>query len=316
MAVQKLSFDTEADLNAFVGILQMRGIHGRRSKKTKKVRFESDKTFVIATDMGDSMTKRKEYEVNEQCMLPSGKVVLICGGLEIKTPEDQKKLVGKEAAKLVENGMIVGIGTGTTAKYFIQELGRRMREEGLKIKAGVVTSDESEELCKEQRIPLKDVDDVDHIDLAVDGADEFDKDLNLIKGGGGAHVREKAVDYKAKKFIVIVDASKKKTHLGDFPLPVEVEKDEQVVKRVTVALKNLGANPITLRNIKGTKWPYITDNGNYILDAKFMYIKPARMEELIQKISGVVENGVGIFTGDHVSAVWVGTDDGVEIYTK
>ncbi len=218
--------------------------------------------------------------------------------------DNLKEIAGKEAAKFVKDGMIVGLGTGSTVFYTIKELGARASS-GLNFQA-ICTSKDTEKKAKEFGIKVVDLNEVEKIDIAIDGADELDKDLNLIKGGGGALTREKIIDYRAEKFYVVVDQSKKKEILGNFSLPVEVMKF--CWKPVKNDLEKLGAK-VTLR---GGETPFITDNGNFILDAKFdRILRPARLEEIINNIPGVVENG--IFRKEKVTAVLVGTEKGVEI---
>ncbi|MER2141204.1 MAG: ribose-5-phosphate isomerase RpiA, partial [Priestia megaterium] len=132
----------------------------------------------------------------------------------------EKQAVGEKAAQFVEDGMIVGLGTGSTAYYTIVKLGERVKN-GLHIKA-VPTSQKTEELARKLGIPIVTLADVEYIDIAIDGADEVDSELSLIKGGGGALLREKMIAYAAKRFIVIADSKKIVKTLGAFPLPVEV----------------------------------------------------------------------------------------------
>ena len=143
--------------------------------------------------------------------------------------------------------------------------------------------------------------------MSIDGADEVDRELNLIKGGGGAHLREKRIAYKAKRFVVVVDENKLSDMLGRFPVPVEVKRDKwEFVKK---ELEKIGAT-VSLR-VKNEEI-FLSDNGNYILDAKFDFIlKPARVESMINEINGVLENG--IFRKEKVSEVWVGTEEGVKV---
>ncbi len=213
-----------------------------------------------------------------------------------------KEKVGKKAAEVIKEGMSVGLGTGSTVFYTLKAL------EGKKIK-GVCTSKDTEKKAEKFGIETVDLNDAEKIDIAVDGADEFDKDLNLIKGGGGALTREKNIDYRAEKFIVVVDESKKKKFLGDFGLPVEVMQFSW--KHVKNDLEKLGAKV----ERRGGKKPFVTDNENYILDAKFETIlKPERLEKLINNIPGVVENG--IFRKEKVSIVLMGTEKGVKEFKK
>jgi ribose 5-phosphate isomerase A len=241
--------------------------------------------------------------------------------------EEQKTLVGTEVADHplinndIENPLVIGIGTGSTVLPFIEALGKRVNgNEKLKIIA-VVTSDDSEEKCEDRGIKVKSVDSVRKIHIAVDGADEVDPDFNLIKGGGGAHVREKKVDYKAEHFVVIVDESKDVKCLGKFKLPIEVKKNKLVQALAEFSQPWFGGvNPEVRMKEKEDKKDeeedekemYVTDNGNYIIDAQYVGIaNPARIEEKIQtRVPGVVKDGVGIFTGDHVNEVWIGKADG------
>ena len=211
--------------------------------------------------------------------------------------EEKKKLVAEEASKIAEDGQIVGLGTGSTASYFIKALAAR----NLDITC-VSSSKRSSELAESLGIKTLEPENVEKIDLYVDGADEVSKDLDLIKGGGGAHTLEKNLAYRAERFIVIVDDSKLTHLLGDFPLPVEV-KEEKLVS-VKTAIETLGARCSVRMN-------FTTDNGNPIIDCKFdVILNPTHLEEVINKIEGVVENG--IFIKDKVSEVLVGTRDGVK----
>lgn len=221
-----------------------------------------------------------------------------------------KKLVGIEAAKFVKDGMVVGLGTGSTAAYFVAELGRRVAEENLQITA-VTTSSVTSEQAKRLDIPLKDIDDVAIIDLTVDGADEVDADLNGIKGGGAALLMEKIVASYSKDYIWIADDSKMVTHLGAFPLPVEVVifGSGQLFRR----FEKLGFNP-SFRVDAAGKY-LITDMGNYIIDLHLKEIKePQRLAKLLDETVGVVEHGL---FNDMVKTVIVGSSDGdVKIITK
>jgi len=218
------------------------------------------------------------------------------------TQEEQKELVARKAASLVENDTTVGIGSGSTVYYFIDELGKRVKDEGLDIR-GVATSKATEQLCAKYRIPIVQLNDVETIELAVDSADEVDKGLNLIKGGGGALTREKIVDYLAEKFVVIVDSSKYHETLGNFAVPVEVLPFSWF--QTKKGLDALGAS-VSIRMDKENK-QVVTDNGNYILDCQFSAImKPERLEHLISNIPGVLENG--IFRSEKVDEVWIGYD--------
>jgi|TARA_Y100000310_G_scaffold225439_1_gene227464 ribose 5-phosphate isomerase A len=227
--------------------------------------------------------------------------------------DKQKKFVGNSAAWMIklEDGDFVGIGSGTTMKYFVMELGKRIESDGLKNITGVPTSVETAGWCAAAGIKTISIEKglKKKIRVAVDGADEVDDDFNLIKGGGGAHVREKLVDYHADRFIVIVDKKKDVGVLGTtFKLPVEVEKDK-VDKVMKFLLGRAGAKKdgTELRMKKSDKKKiYETDNENYIIDAKYDGVEhPENLEILIESCKGVVRDGVGIFTSDHVSDVWI-----------
>ncbi|MDR2545853.1 MAG: ribose-5-phosphate isomerase RpiA [Methanobrevibacter sp.] len=199
-----------------------------------------------------------------------------------------KKIVGFEAAKEVKDGDIVGLGTGSTMEYFITKLGERIENEEIEI-MGIPTSYQSFLLAKELNIPVTTLDEYD-IDIAIDGADEIDKDLNLIKGGGGAHTLEKIVDYSAKVFIVIADENKLVKNLGNFPVPLEIISES--VKPVFSALRDMGSEPI-IRMAKHKVGPVISDNGNFIVDAKFPIVNnPVQLEKDLNSIPGVIENGI------------------------
>jgi ribose 5-phosphate isomerase A len=220
-----------------------------------------------------------------------------------------KKLAGYEAAQLVEDGDVVGLGTGSTTHYFIKNLARRIKEEEMEI-LGIPTSYQSFFLARNLEIALTTLDE-HHIDLAVDGADEVDPNLNLIKGGGAAHTMEKIVDSAAEKFIVIIDDSKLVEELGKFPVPVEVIP--QAFRVVKEKLDDMGGSA-SVRMARKKDGPVITDNGNFVLDAEFKRIEePEELEITLNSIPGVVENG--IFT-KIVDKVLVGTIDGLNIINK
>jgi ribose 5-phosphate isomerase A len=201
-----------------------------------------------------------------------------------------KQQVGKAAADLVQSGNIVGLGTGSTAAFMIQFLGERMQAGTLTDIKGIPTSFQASVLAKKHGIPLTTLDDADHIDIAIDGADEVDPKKNLIKGGGAAHTREKIVDGLAQQFVVVVDSSKIVDALGTFPLPVEVIP--MAIAPVTRALESLGGTPEIRMGVK-KDGPVITDQGNMILDVKFEAIaNPGELEQTINNIPGVLDNGL------------------------
>lgn len=220
-----------------------------------------------------------------------------------------KKLVGHEAAKLVNDGDVVGLGTGSTTHYFIEKLGDRMKKEEIKI-LGIPTSYQSFFLARKSGIPLTTLEEHD-LDLAVDGADEVDPHLNLIKGGGAAHTLEKIVDASADKFVVVVDESKMVEKLGVFPVPVEVIP--QALRVVEEQVKKMRGVP-KLRMAQRKDGPVITDNGNLVVDIEFGLIEqPGELEIRLNSIPGVVENG--IFT-EMADKVIVGTAKGVDVLNR
>lgn len=205
-----------------------------------------------------------------------------------------RKLAAEKAVEYVQNGMIVGLGTGTTAYWAIQLIGQRMKD-GLNIK-GIATSLQSEQLARELQIPIITFAETHHIDVTIDGADEADHNLNVIKGGGGALLREKIVGSATKLYIIIADESKLVDRLGAFSLPVEVVQFgwEMIFDKI----RNLGCRP-QLR--KKESEPYITDNGNYILDCAFGTIHdPDMLHRNLNAMPGVVENGLFLGMADMI----------------
>ncbi len=210
-----------------------------------------------------------------------------------------KQLASEEAVTYIKNGMVVGLGTGSTAAFAIQKIGKRVADEGLQIRA-IATSKHSETMAKELHIPIVDFADFDEIDITIDGADEVDKNLDIIKGGGGALLREKIVSMQTKVNIIVVDETKLVTHLGAFHLPVEVVPFAMIV--VDRKLRKLGCKT-TLR--KANNSVYITDNQNYIIDCFFGEIlDPADLHEAINHITGVVDNGLFIQRANLVIAAY------------
>ncbi|WP_423410628.1 ribose-5-phosphate isomerase RpiA [Heyndrickxia sp. MSNUG] len=205
-----------------------------------------------------------------------------------------KKIVGEKAADFVKDGMVVGLGTGSTVFYTIQKLGQLVKD-GLSIK-GIPTSVQTEELAKELGIPLTSFSEIESIDIAIDGADEVNSDLEIIKGGGGALLREKIIARAAKTFIVVADSSKRVEKLGAFRLPVEVipfgyEMTEKHIRA-------MGLVPEIRLNREN---PFITDNGNYIFDCEISeHVQPEMLERMLNMIPGVVENGLFVGMTDLV----------------
>ncbi|MEH7254750.1 ribose-5-phosphate isomerase RpiA [Neobacillus niacini] len=209
----------------------------------------------------------------------------------------EKKEVGEKAVEYIKDGMIVGLGTGSTVYYFISKLGELVQQ-GLSIK-GVPTSKQTEKLAIELGIPLVSFREIEQIDVAIDGADEVNPELHLIKGGGGALLREKIIAKAAKTFIVVADSKKYVETLGTFPLPIEVVQFgyEMTMKYI----RELGGNP-KLRHKKGI--PFLTDNGNYIIDSSFQEInRPEELEKSLNLLPGVVDNGLFVGMADAVITI-------------
>lgn len=216
-----------------------------------------------------------------------------------------KQMVGIEAATHVTSGMVVGLGTGSTAYYMVEEIGRRVKEEGLDI-IGVTTSKATETQALALGIPLKSIDDVTHVDVTIDGADEISADFQGIKGGGAALLFEKIVASYSKKNIWIVDESKLVDKLGKFPLPVEV------IPYGSTQLLNLfaakGMSPTLRREANGDLLK--TDSANYIIDLQLDRIdSPIELGPWLSNLAGVVEHGLFL---DVVTTVIVGRENGPE----
>jgi ribose 5-phosphate isomerase A len=215
---------------------------------------------------------------------------------------DAKKTAADRAVDYVQQGMTVGLGTGSTAAYAIAKIGA-MAQQGLDIKA-VASSLASEKMAREKGIRISDFSTIQKIDLYIDGADEVDRKRNLIKGGGGALLREKILAYHSKEFIVIVDGSKCVEQLGRFHLPVELIRF--AVEMSLQSLRELGCRP-KIRSKEGQI--YITDNGNFIADCDFGNIQdPSTLNEHLNKIPGVAEHG--LFPSEMVSKLVIGYDNG------
>ena len=223
--------------------------------------------------------------------------------------ENLKKQVGIKAAEFVKSGMVVGLGTGSTATYFVEELGRRVAEEQLEI-TGVTTSSVTSEQAKALGIPLASIDEVDYVDLTVDGADEIDSHLNGIKGGGAALLMEKIVATYSKDYIWIVDESKLSENLGSFKVPVEVITygSEQLFKE----FERAAYAPTWRLNEEGEK--LITDMQHFIIDLHIAKIEnPQKLADELDLMVGVVEHG--LFNG-MVKKVIVAGSGGVKIISQ
>ncbi|MBW9300201.1 ribose-5-phosphate isomerase RpiA [Pediococcus acidilactici] len=217
-----------------------------------------------------------------------------------------KKLVGNEAVKFIEDGMTVGLGTGSTVKFMVDALGKRVKEENLNI-VGVPTSDRTAKQARDLGITVKSVDEVDHIDLTIDGADEISSDFQGIKGGGAAHLFEKIVATNSSKNMWIVDESKMVDKLGAFPLPLEVIPygSKQVFKK----LETKGFNPEFRMDENDNH--VLTDSKNYVIDLHLHEIDdPHALADYLIKQVGIVEQGLFL---DTVNTVIVGRQDGPEV---
>ncbi|HZM07998.1 MAG TPA: ribose-5-phosphate isomerase RpiA [Methylocella sp.] len=228
------------------------------------------------------------------------------------TPDDAKRLAAAKALELVTPGMRLGLGTGSTAAHFVTLLGAKVAA-GLKVIC-VPTSERTRSQAELYAIPLTTIDALPELDLTIDGADEFDPHLRLIKGGGGALLREKIVAMASKRMIVITDSSKSVPVLGKFPLPVEVNLfGLEVTKRmISAAAKASGCNgEIRLRKTPGGQ-AFVTDNGHFIVDCHFKAIgDPDGLADRLAKIPGVVEHG--LFIGIAKAVISAGPD-GLEIF--
>lgn len=207
---------------------------------------------------------------------------------EASSNRGAKKAAGEAAAELVKAGMLVGLGTGSTVAWTIKRLGERIKDEGLNF-YGVPTSFQAEELAIDSGIKLTTLNQNPHLDLAIDGADQVDFSLMVIKGGGAAHAREKVVSSSAKKFVIVADESKFVEKLS-WPVPVEVLPF--AFKLAGKRLEELGGRSV-LRMGKMKDGPVITDNGNFVLDVDFGIIEdPRSIAVKISPIPGVVEHGI------------------------
>ncbi|MGL4415603.1 MAG: ribose-5-phosphate isomerase RpiA [Roseinatronobacter sp.] len=226
------------------------------------------------------------------------------------TPIDRAKYTAAHcAADFVQDGMRVGLGTGSTAAWMVRRLGTRIKQEGLRIIA-VPTSTRTAQLAREVGINVVSLDEARWLDLTIDGADEFDAELTLIKGGGGALLQEKIVATASDQMIVITDAAKEVKTLGAFPLPVEVipfgwRATKALVEEVLASMDVMGQQ--SALRVNGDK-PFVTDEGNYILDLDLGRIGNARQLALVlNQVPGVVENGLFVDIADQVV---IGHSDG------
>lgn len=226
------------------------------------------------------------------------------------TPIDRAKYAAaRRAVDFVEDGMKLGLGTGSTAAWMVRALAERVRDEGLKLTC-VPTSIRTAELGRELGLKIVSLDEAGWLDLTIDGTDEFDAELTLIKGGGGAHLMEKIVATASDRMIVITDASKEVKTLGNFPLPVEVvpfgwQASRMLIEELLNGMDVMGT--VTTMRMNGTR-PYVTDEGNHILDLALQRIgNPRQLSLALNQVPGVVENGLFI---DICDAIVIGFSDG------
>lgn len=227
--------------------------------------------------------------------------------------DEMKRRAAAEAVKLVEPEMTLGLGTGSTAAHFIELLGARVRD-GLVVN-GVPTSEETRRRAIAAGVELIEPDETTIIDLAVDGTDEADSALNLIKGGGGALLREKIIASAARRFVVIADQSKRVRTLGAYPLPVEIDGYAfgLTVRRIRDALSGCGFHGKLRLRMDGEGQPFVSDGGHYIIDCALGRIDdPAALENALAPIAGVVETGLFIGMAERLI---LGGPDGVETIT-
>lgn len=230
-------------------------------------------------------------------------------GDELSATERAKQAAAIAAAAHVHSGMRVGLGTGSTAAWLVKELGRRCREEGLDFVA-VPTSSRTAEQARSEGITVSSLNETGALDLTIDGADEVDPQMRLIKGGGGAHLQEKIVAASSARMVVIADATKHVAQLGAFPLPVEVLAFGWTITcdQISKLLERLGYSAPELSLRGGAQTPFVTDEGNYILDLHLQAIPDAETLSCdLNQLPGVVENGLFLSI---CSEVITGHEDG------
>ncbi len=222
-----------------------------------------------------------------------------------------KKEAGCHAADLIESGMAVGLGTGSTLFFAIERIAERRKEEKLQFRA-VSTSFSTTLLCRKYGIPTQDLGSVDHLDLAIDGADEIDPQKNLIKGRGAAHLIEKIVAQMADRFIVVADESKRVAQLGTL-MPVPIEVHPLALSSTIQKLNSLGAQEVVVRQAgKSKDGPLISDSGNFILDARFGLIEdPIQLAAELDEIAGVLAHGIFV---QLPTEVVLATSSGIELF--
>jgi ribose 5-phosphate isomerase A len=229
----------------------------------------------------------------------------------VNTQEILKRKAAERAVEFVKSGMILGFGTGSTFNHVLHALAERLNSGELKDIIGVPSSEKTQKLAKELNIPTDTLSNNPKLDLTIDGADEVDEKLNLIKGGGAAHLREKIIAQASKQYVIIVDDSKVSKSLGEkWAVPIEVIK--MAIDVETEFLKSLGAEVKQRMDIEGN--PLITDEGNIILDANFGVINnPKKLARKLEKRSGIVEHGLFIKMADYVI---VAKENGIDVLER
>jgi len=229
----------------------------------------------------------------------------------MKNKDKLKRESAEKAVEFIKSGMILGFGTGSTFNHVLHVLSEKLKSGELKNIVGIPSSEKTEKLADELQIPTSTLNNFSALDLTIDGADEVDIKLNLVKGGGGAHLREKIIAQASKKYIIIVDESKISKSLGEkWAIPIEVIK--MALKVEMNFLKSLGAKVKPRLDSEGNL--FISDEGNYILDANFGIIKnPQNLAKKLEKRAGIVEHGLFINMADYVL---VAKENGIEILEK
>jgi ribose 5-phosphate isomerase A len=231
---------------------------------------------------------------------------------KIEWVEEEKKSAALEAVKHVQDGFVIGLGSGSTVAYAFEELGNRIKHEKLHV-SGVPTSYQAFLLAVKHKIPITTLEEHPSLDLTIDGADQIDNELNLIKGIGGALAREKIVASASKKLVIVVDESKKVKVLGENNHPVPIEVLPFAASTVMCKIKEIDGKPV-LREGTNKVGPVITDNGNVLIDAYFGLIrKPSELEHRLKLLTGIVETGLFIQMA-HVA--YLGKHSGVEKLVK
>lgn len=222
--------------------------------------------------------------------------------------DELKKAAGVRAANEIKSGMVVGLGTGSTAAFMLERLAERIKTENLQV-VGVSTSWSTTLYCRSAGIPVREMGAVSHLDLAIDGADEIDPQRNLIKGRGAAHLLEKIVASMADRYIIVADSGKRVQRLGEkFPIPLEVIPG--AIGVVTAKVERLGGSVKVRMGAPGKDGPVISDSGNLIVDAKFPPLEnPGELAAKLDSIAGLV--GHGLFIG-MASKVILATDSGLD----